>query len=32
MIPLSWDEMLCVETGLKENRKVAKPDLWYNLC
>lgn len=26
MIPLSWDEMICVESGLKEKRKVAKPD------
>ncbi|CAD8140128.1 unnamed protein product [Paramecium pentaurelia] len=26
MIPLSWDEMLCVESGLKEKRKVAKPN------
>ncbi|KAM3147708.1 hypothetical protein pb186bvf_000036 [Paramecium bursaria] len=26
MVPLSWEEMVCIETGLKEFRKVAKPD------
>lgn len=26
MVPLSWEEMICIETGLKEYRKVAKPD------
>jgi exosome complex component CSL4 len=26
MVPLSWEEMVCIETGLKEYRKVAKPD------
>jgi exosome complex RNA-binding protein Csl4 len=27
MIPISYNEMICIETGLKEKRIVAKPDL-----
>lgn len=26
MIPISWNEMLCAKSGLKEKRKVAKPN------
>lgn len=26
MIPYSWDEMLCIKSGLIEKRKVAKPN------
>lgn len=27
MLPFSWTEMVCLQTGLKEPRKVAKPSL-----
>ncbi|EAR90152.2 exosome complex component CSL4 (macronuclear) [Tetrahymena thermophila SB210] len=27
MIPFSWEEMICVQTGQKEKRKVAKPNI-----
>jgi hypothetical protein len=26
MLPISWEEMICVKTGLREKRVVAKPD------
>jgi exosome complex component CSL4 len=25
MLPYSWTEMICLKTGVKEKRKVAKP-------
>ncbi|KAL4470173.1 hypothetical protein ABPG72_009098 [Tetrahymena utriculariae] len=27
MIPYSWEEMICIQTGQKEKRKVAKPNI-----
>ena len=27
MIPYNWQEMICPITGIKESRKVAKPDV-----
>jgi len=29
MLPFSWKEMVSVETGVKEMRKVATPDFTY---
>lgn len=31
MLPYSWSEMICLKSGVKEERKVAKPNIWWYL-